>query len=171
MMVGDWNVYLGTRASLPSGTNNLGAAQGRSFPHRTPKKRGRQPVPHPQARGRWLANIINTMGLVVLNGRERNIAPYKHLPYTYIQNTTGPSRQSESIIDYALVRKQQSDRKHLCRVMHQVCGVDGQSAADHELIVTEVTVPCRGGANIDPARPRQEGKPTKRLKYNDHTER
>jgi hypothetical protein len=33
----------------------------------------------PQARGRWLMNLINSMHLLVLNGRSRNIAPSRFI--------------------------------------------------------------------------------------------
>ena len=73
------------------------------------------------------------------------------------QGSDGPPPLSETIIDYALTNKHCSKYIHLCRVMvdlhEKVIGDQGRGVGDHELILVEIKIPSRNGADRGAGRP------------------
>ena len=178
IILGDFNSYLGNMKYEPH-LNALeqgiwGPISGDPSPLHTPAR-----LPSHQnanTRGKWLKNLLTSSELVVLNGREHNIAPYKNLPYTHIQKMGGNAAAptSETNIDYVLTNKGCKEYIHLCRVIanshEKVSRNGGRGMGDHELILVEMKIPKRGGVDRDTQQqPGQIPKTqeTKRLRYHD----
>jgi len=140
VILGDFNSYLGNMKYEPH-LNALeqgiwGPICGDPSPLHTPAR-----LPSHQnanTRGKWLKNLLTSSELVVLNGREHNIAPCKNLPYTHIQKMGGnvAAPTSETIIHYVLTNKACKKYIHLCRVIadshEKVSGNEGRGMGDHE---------------------------------------
>jgi len=178
IILGDFNSYLGNMKNEPHLNAReqgiWGPIHGDPSPLQTPARLSSNQ--NANTRGKWLKNLLTSSELVVLNGREQNIAPYKNLPYMHIQKMGGNAAAptSETIIDYVLTNKGCKKYIHLCRVIadshEKVSGNGGRGMGDHELILVEMKIPKRGGVDRDTQRqPGQipKTKETKPLQYHD----
>ena len=128
---------------------------------------------HTTARNRgWgLKNLLDTLHLVFLNDRQRNIAKYRTTPYTHVEQGTADTI-NQTIIDYMMTSKHHTEYIRLCRVIldshKKILGDNDKGVADHELILVEIKVPPRKGVDRDVTRPNfLLPKPTERLTYHD----
>jgi len=162
IIFGDLNSYLGNMKYEP----HLNAAEqgiwgpisGDPSPLHTPSRVSSNQ--NANTRGKWLKNLLTSSELVVLNGREHNIAPFKTFPYNHNQNLRENSTTltSETIIDYASTNKGCRKYIHLCRVIadshEKISGTDGRGVGDHELILVEMKIPLpRRGRSRHPETP------------------
>ena len=161
VILGDFNSYLGDmkfESHLNAQEQGIwGPIYGDPSPLHAPAHRsGHQ---NANKRGRWLKNLLTSSELVVLNGRESNIAPYKNFPYTHIHRIVqnAGNTTTETIIDYALTNKLCKKYIRLCRVIQdsheKVIGDNGAGMADHELILVEMILPRQQGGDKDARQP------------------
>jgi len=109
IILGDFNSYLGNMKYEPhlnvAEQGIWGPISGDPSPSHTPSRVSSNQ--NANTREKWFKNLLTSSELVVLNGREHNIAPYKTFPYTHFQKLQESSTTltSETIIDYALTNK------------------------------------------------------------------
>jgi len=159
ILLGDFNSYLGSlkyELHLNAAEQGIwGPISGDPSPSHTPSRVSTNQ--NANTRGKWLKNLLTSSELVVLNGTEHNIAPYKTFHNTHIQklreNSQATTLTSETIIDYALTNKGCRKYIHLCRVIadshEKISGTDGRGVGDYELILVEIKILHRGGVDRD----------------------
>jgi len=159
ILLGDFNSYLGSlkyELHLNAAEQGIwGPISGNPSPSHTPSRVSTNQ--NANTRGKWIKDLLTSSELVVLNGTEHNIAPYKTFHNTHIQklreNSQATTLTSETIIDYALTNKGCRKYIHLCRVIadshEKIIGTDGRGVGDYELILVEIKILHRGGVDRD----------------------